>query len=220
MKVSIVITCYNRENYLARAIRSAISQRFPADDFEVVVVDDGSTDHSPQIAADYGDEIVYIRHEENRGLPCARNTGIRRARGRYVVNLDADDYMHQDLIYVEHLHLALNPHWGAVSCDYVLVDEYERHISRVSGTEKPIACGMMFRKDALIAIGLYDEELLMCEDKDLRLRFMQQYHIGHVNLPLYRYRKHDGNLTNNEVAVEYYDAKILQKYSSASGIEG
>ena len=213
MRVSIVITCYNLEKYLSRAIRSAISQRFPREDFEVIVVDDGSTDHSPQIAADYGDEIVYVRHENNLGLPSARNTGIRRARGRYVVNLDADDYVHEDLIYIEHLHLNLNHHWGAVSCDYILVDENERHVSRISGTNKPIACGVMFRKDALIAVGLYDETMLLCEDQDLRLRFMLQYHIGHVELPLYRYRMHKDNLTNDQAAVDYYEAKIHEKHS-------
>ena len=213
MRVSIIITCHNREKYLSRAIRSALAQRFPRENFEVIVVDDGSTDHSPQIAADYGDEIVYVRHENNLGLPSARNTGIRRARGRYVVNLDADDYVHEDLIYIEHLHLNLNHHWGAVSCDYILVDENERHVSRISGTNKPIACGVMFRKDALIAVGLYDETMLLCEDQDLRLRFMLQYHIGHVELPLYRYRMHKDNLTNDQAAVDYYEAKIHEKHS-------
>ena len=214
MKVSIIITCYNREGYLSRAIRSALAQRFAREDFEVVVVDDGSTDHSAQIALDYGDEIVYIGHSANRGLPFARNAGIRRARGRYVVNLDSDDYIHEDLIYVEHLHLALNPHWGAVSCDYLLVGEDERHISRISGTSKPIACGVMFKKDALISIGLYDEKFLLCEDQELRLRFMQRFHIGHVELPLYRYRQHKDNLSNNHDMMEFYNNQIIQKYAN------
>jgi glycosyltransferase involved in cell wall biosynthesis len=212
VKVSILITNHNRELYLARAIRSAISQKFPRKDFEVIVVDDGSTDHSSRIAADYGEEVIYLAHECRRGLPSARNTGIRKARGRYLVNLDSDDYLHEDLIYVEHLHLALNPHWGAVSCDYTLVDDQEHHISRVSGASKPIACGILFRKDLLIAIGLYDENLQLCEDQDLRLRFMQRYHIGHVELPLYRYRRHEGNLTNNEAEMEYYNGKLREKF--------
>jgi glycosyltransferase involved in cell wall biosynthesis len=214
MKVSIIITSYNREEYLSRAIRSALAQRFAREEFEVVVVDDGSTDHSPQIARDYGNEIIFIRHDVNQGLPFARNTGIRRARGRYVVNLDSDDYIHEDLIYVEHLHLALNPHWGAVSCDYLLVGEDERHISRVSGASKPIACGMMFKKDALISIGLYDENFLLCEDQELRLRFMQRFHIGHVELPLYRYRQHKDNLSNNHDMVDFYNSQIVRKYSN------
>jgi len=213
MKVSIIITVYNRERYLSRAIRSALAQHFPKKDFEVIVVDDGSMDRSAQVAADYGDEIIYIAHERRKGLPSARNTGIRRARGRYVVNLDSDDYIHEDLTYVEHLHLGLNPHWGAVSCDYILVDEHEQHISRISGTNKPIACGIMFRKDLLIAIGLYDESLEVCEDQDLRLRFLQHYYIGHVELPLYRYRRHKENLTNNQKRVNFFNGKIQQKYA-------
>ena len=214
MKVSVIIPCFNREKYLSRAIRSALSQRFPRKDFEVVVVDDGSSDHSPQIAQDYADQIIYLRNEKNLGLPAARNIGIRRARGRYVVNLDSDDYIHEDLIYVEHLHLALNPHWGAVSCDYLLVDENEQHISRVSGIHRPIACGMMFRKDALISIGLYDETIQVCEEEDLRIRFMQRHYIGHVELPLYRYSRHGGNMTNNHRELLKYRKQIRKKYGN------
>jgi glycosyltransferase involved in cell wall biosynthesis len=212
MKVSVIITCFNREKYLSRAIRSALSQRFPREDFEVVVVDDGSSDYSPQIAQDYADQIVYFRNDKNLGLPVARNIGVRRARGRYVVNLDSDDYVHEDLIYIEHLHLALNPHWGAVSCDYFLVDENEQHIRRVSGIDIPIACGVMFRKDALISIGLYDETIRVCEEEDLRIRFMQHHCIGHVELPLYRYSRHDGNLTNNHHALARYRRQIREKH--------
>jgi len=212
MKVSLIITCFNREKYLSRAIRSALAQRFPREEFEVVVIDDGSSDHSPQIAQDYGDQITYFRNEENLGLPVARNIGIRRARGRYVVNLDSDDYIHEDLIYVEHLHLALNPHWGAVSCDYFLVDEHEQHIARLSGVHKPIACGVMFRKDALISIGLYDESIQMCEEEDLRIRFMQHHHIGHVELPLYRYSRHGENITNNHRELIKYQKHIREKH--------
>jgi len=212
MKVSLIITCFNRESYLSRAIRSALSQRFPRKEFEVIVVDDGSSDHSPEIARDYGDRIVYLRNEKNLGLPVARNIGIRRAKGRYVVNLDSDDYVHEDLIYIEHLHLALNPHWGAVSCDYFLVDENEQHIRRVSGIDRPIACGVMFRKDALISIGLYDETIQVCEEEDLRIRFMQHYCIGHVELPLYRYSRHDGNLTNNHHELARYRRQIREKH--------
>src|ERR1017187_415749 len=146
MKVSIIIPCFNRELYIGRAIRSALAQNFPRSEFEVIVVDDGSNDHTSEAATDFGDQIVYIRHDENLGLPAARNTGIRRARGRFLLNLDSDDYIHEDLLYIEHLHLCLNPHWGAVCCDYFYVNDLEEHVSRVSGQTKPIACGIMFRK--------------------------------------------------------------------------
>ena len=213
MKVSIVIPCYNAEKFLSRAIRSAISQRFPRDEYEVIVVDDGSDDHTCDIARDYESEIVLVRHDENKGLSAARNTGIRKALGRYVLHMDADDYIDQDLAFIEHLHLSLNPHWGAVSCDYYLVNENEQHISRISGLGHPITCGIMFRKDALVDIGLYDEEMKMWEDEDLRLRFMKHHHIGHVELPLYRYRKHKHSITNNAEKGDEYRAKLLAKHN-------
>ena len=122
MIVSIIITCYNRERFIGRAIRSALNQRFPYGEYEVIVVDDGSTDHSREIIEDFGPGIVKIFHEENRGLPAARNSGIRKAKGRFVIHLDSDDYMHEELIAAEYLLLSYNS-WGAVACDYVLVDE-------------------------------------------------------------------------------------------------
>lgn len=211
MKVSIVITCYNRERFIARAIRSAISQRFPADAFEVIVVDDGSTDNSRKIIKDFEDEIIPIFHKKNQGLPAARNTGIRKAKGRFIVHLDSDDYIHEDLIFVEDMHLAYNSDWGAVACDYVEVDENESHIGRKAAEESPIACGLMFRKENLIRIGLYNEEMLLCEDEELRQRYEAKYKIGYVHLPLYRYTKHDQNLTNNVELHNQFRRKLKSK---------
>jgi glycosyltransferase involved in cell wall biosynthesis len=208
MQVSVVITCYNRERFISRAIRSALSQRFSRDNFEVIVVDDGSSDNSPRIIRDFGDEIIPIFFRKNRGLPAARNMGIRRARGRFVVHLDSDDYFHDELLHIEYLHLALNPEWGAVACDYFQVDTNEAHIKRHDAQREPIACGIMFRKENLIEIGLYDERMRLCEDEELRRRYEARYEIGYVHLPLYRYTKHEGNLTNDIQAVDKYRKRL------------
>ena len=211
MKASIIITCYNRERHIARAIRSASSQNFEQDQYEVIVVDDGSTDNSLKIINDFGDEIRIISLEKNMGLPTARNQGIRKAKGRFIVHLDSDDYMHEDLLYVEYLHLAMNPDWGAVACDYFVINEKEQHTQRVDSSNSPIACGLMFRKENLINIGLYNEEMLLCEDEELRMRYEEEYKIGYVKLPLYRYMKHDANMTNDEEKVQEYRDKIKSK---------
>jgi len=208
MQVSIIITCYNREKFINRAIRSALAQNFTRDNFEVIVVDDGSTDNSPKIIRDYGNEIIPIFFRKNRGLPAARNMGIRRARGRFIVHLDSDDYLHDDLLQVEYLHLALNPEWGAVACDYIEVDSEEAHIKRHEAKTEPIACGIMFRKENLIEIGLYDERMRLCEDEELRQRYEARFFIGYVHLPLYRYTKHDGNITNDVNAVNKYRKRL------------
>jgi len=206
--VSVVITCYNRERFISRAIRSAVSQRFPRQDYEIIVVDDGSTDNSPRIIRDFGDDVIPIFFRKNRGLPAARNMGIRKARGRFVVHLDSDDYIDDELLYVEYLHLAMNPDWGAVACDYYEVDTNEAHIQRHDARKVPIACGIMFRKENLIEIGLYDERMRICEDEELRRRYEERYTIGYVHLPLYRYTKHDGNMTNDAAAVNEYRKRL------------
>lgn len=213
MKVSIIITCYNREKYISRSIRSALNQTFPSENMEVIVVDDGSSDLSSKIIIDYGDNVNFVGLEKNQGLPVARNIGIRKAKGRFVIMLDSDDYIDKNLIEVEYLFLSMNPHWGAVSCDYILVDDDECHLNRLSGASHPIACGIMFKKDGLINIGLYDEDMLLAEDRDLRLRFLQKYHIGHIELPLYRYTQHEDNLTNNKDLLDDYNERIRNKLS-------
>ena len=215
MKVSIIVTCYNRERYVSRAIRSAISQRFPRGEFEVIVVDDGSKDHSRDIIKDFGEEVHPIFHPANRGLPAARNSGIRKARGRFIVHLDSDDYLHEELVYFEYTYLAMNPHWGAVSCDYFVVDPNERHLERKDAAENPIACGLMFRKENLIEIGLYDPKMRVCEDEELRARYSARYQIGHIQLPLYRYTRHEANLTNDVKIVARYRKKLAAKIAKA-----
>lgn len=214
MRISIIITCFNREHFIGRAIRSAISQRFAPGQIEVIVVDDGSTDNSRAIIQDFGSAVDAVFNESNMGLPAARNLGIRRARGRFVLHLDSDDYVHEDLAYIEEMYLAHNSEWGAVCCDYMIVDEHEQHIERCSALEKPIACGIMFRKEHLIDIGLYDESLRYCEDEDLRIRFLEKYTIGHVQLPLYRYTKHRHNMTNNKDAMAHYRKSLVRKHGS------
>jgi glycosyltransferase involved in cell wall biosynthesis len=182
----------------------------------VVVVDDHSTDHSREIIADFGDAVVPVLLDKNMGLPTARNAGIRKARGRYVLHLDSDDYLHTDLIGFEYQFLEHNRDWGAVACDYLLVDEFEHQLSRMSALTHPIACGIMFRKDYLIAIGLYDEKMLVCEDEELRARFERQYTIGHIALPYYRYTRHDGNLTSDYSRVDEYRRRLEQTTAATS----
>lgn len=211
MEISIVITCYNQEKYISRAIRSCLNQNYPKGEYEIVVVNDASTDNSGKIIEDFGDKVIYIKNKKNLGLSKSRNIGIRKATGRFILNVDGDDFILKETIFVESLFLNLNAHWAAVSCDYILVDNDGIHISRISGQNNPIACGIMFRKDALIKIGLYDIKMKSYEDKDLRYRFMKDYHIGHIELPLYRYRRHGSNMTNITSKMRRYSRKLKEK---------
>lgn len=212
MKVSVIVATYNCERYLSRAIRSLIAQSFPKNDYEILVVDDGSTDHTQRILESFGNWIKVISLPEHKGLPSACNEGIGKALGRYTIRVDADDYVHEDLLRIECLYLTLNHDYDAVACDYYMVDENERRIGRYNADTNPIGCGIMFKKDNLVAIGLYDENFMILGDDDLRIRYLQKFKIHRIELPLYRYRQHDSNITRDKKAAQHYRDMLARKH--------
>jgi glycosyltransferase involved in cell wall biosynthesis len=212
MTVSIIITSYNYAKYVERAIRSCMDQTIPKSTYEILIVNDCSTDETALILENFQDECRVFNLEKNVGLSAARNFGIKKAKGQFVVFLDADDYLQKDLIYVQKTFLTENNDIDAISTNYFLVDEKGNHIEHVDAEEKPIACGIMFRKDLLFDIGLYDETFRAREEEDLRHRFLSKYKIYNLILPLYRYRKHGNNLTDNHEEMEKHAQKLKEKH--------
>jgi glycosyltransferase involved in cell wall biosynthesis len=210
--ISVVITTYNYARYIERAIRSCLDQSMPKNKYEIIVVDDASTDNTQQILSNYQNDIKIIPFSENKGLSAARNEGVRKARGQYVVFIDADDYIHHDTLKIQSLYLEEDHSLDAVSIDYYLVDDKENNRDWIKSNEKPIACGIMFRKDLLIEIGLYDEQFRAREEEDLRIRFLQKFSIYRIPLPLYRYRRHETNLTNNLEAMDIAADQLKNKH--------
>jgi glycosyltransferase involved in cell wall biosynthesis len=210
--VSLIITTYNYAQYVERAIRSGLDQSLSRDQYEIIVVNDASTDLTSQVLSNYEEEVRVFNLPENVGLAAARNYGIRKARGQFIVFLDADDYIHRDLLRVEKLFLEENNTLDAVSTDYYLVDERGAHLEHVNSEIKPIACGIMFRKDFLFNIGLYDEGFRAREEEDLRIRWQKDYKIYNIILPLYRYRMHDSNLTKDSDAMNSGAHKLAKKH--------
>ena len=211
--ISLIITTYNYGHYLERAIRSALDQTINKDQYEVIVIDDASTDHTSLILDNYKEDIRIIRFEQNTGLSAARNEGIRKAKGQFIVFLDADDYIQRDLLYIQKVFLEHNNSIDAVAVDYYIVDEKGNHLEHVSVEEKPIACGIMFRKDLLFDIGLYDESFRAREEEELRIRFLMKHQVTRIPLPLYRYRKHNSNLTNDIHKMDTYAKLLSQKHN-------
>jgi len=197
--VSIIITNYNNAKYLGRAIRSCLKQTEKA---EVIVVDDCSTDESQDILYSFGDKIKRVILTENGGVANASNEGIRSADSEYVMRVDSDDYINENMVAIFSQVLEWNKNLGFVYGDMLKVDQDEKVLERVDINTLDLllrhGAGIMFRKSYLEAIGLYNKELRNAEDYDLVKRYITNWDGFHLPLPLYRYRQHDTNMTNSE----------------------
>ena len=196
--VSVVVCVYNEEIHLETCLRSLTRQRFDRS-YEIVVVNDASNDNSATILKKFEDSpVIRVLHNgSRRGIGYSAHVGVLSSAGRYIVRVDADDYVSEYLLQV--LFLALNEGGGhsAVRCDYLKVDNAGRSLGAVNAREFPIACGVMFDRDALVQVGLYNPDLEVGEDTDLEQRFSSTFEISHVAIPLYRYRQHPGNTTRS-----------------------
>lgn len=210
-QISVIIPVFNQERFIGRCIRSILDQSLPLSEYEIIVIDDCSQDDTLKILSKYLDSINLIKHKVNKGLPKALNSGIKAANGRFIIRLDSDDYVHFEYLNILSLYLKMNSEVDAVSCDYFEVDNKEEILNRYSQDLKPIGCAVMFRIEHLIDIGLYKESQLWNEEKELLNRFLEKYSITHLNLPLYRYRKHDGNMTNNKEMMSKFEVIKKQK---------
>ena len=216
-RVSVIITAHNVEKYIGRCLRSILDQSLPRAEYEILVVNDASSDRTLFALEVFGHDIRLINNEKRLGLPASLNRAIRKARGWYIVRLDGDDYVNKEFLKILCLHLDLNPDMDAAACDYLTVDDDENVLGQHDCLAQPIACGVMFRVPHLVDIGLYDESFKCREDEDLRKRFEAKHKISRVRLPLYRYRRHKNNMTNNRARMGRFKKLLDKKHAVPAG---
>lgn len=214
--VSVIVPVYNQEKFVGRCLRSLLDQTVPADTYEIIVIDDCSVDRTPFALELFHDAIITIRNEKNLGLPASINRGIETSVAEYIVRVDSDDYVNKNFINFLYQYLDLNHDVDAVACDYIYVDDTDEWLQRENCDTKPIACGIMFRKCQLIEIGMYDDKFRCHEDRELRIRFKQKYSIHRLKLPLYRYRRHENNMTNDVKMMEEHEKLLSFKHGLQS----
>ncbi|QWD46246.1 glycosyltransferase family 2 protein [Polynucleobacter paneuropaeus] len=214
--VSIIIPVFNQQQYIGRCLRSLLHQTLPHGLYEIIVINDGSTDLTTYALEQFVDAhespIRVLVNEANLGLPASINRGIRAARGEYIVRVDSDDFVNSNFINFLRVYLETNQHIDAVACDYILLDDEENVLQRNNCDVDPIACGIMFRKSHLLEIGLYDEAFRLHEERELRIRFEKKYKIQRLDIPLYRYRRHVNNITNDKVEMDRYLKNLTLKH--------
>lgn len=201
-ETSVIICNYNNAKYLARAIRSCLKQSLSKSKYEVVVVDDCSTDNSRAVIESFGDKIVPVYLEQNRGVANASNVGIKRALGKYIIRVDADDYINENTLLFMSEILNWNHDVGFVYADHLRVNDEEDILEQVVINTLDLllrhGAGIMFRKQYLEVLGLYNEELRNAEDFDLLKRYISNFNGYHLKVPTYRYRQHENNMTKDE----------------------
>lgn len=202
VEISVIITNYNNDVYLGRAIRSCLNQTLPIHKYEIIVVDDGSDDNSVDVIDSFGASVRSLPLSENVGVAEASNIGIKTARGRFVVRVDSDDYVNENFLLFMYEILNQNLDLGFVYSDHLRVDENETVLERVDINTLDLlyrhGAGIMFRKTYLEAIGLYNKRLRNAEDYDLLRRYLKEFSGYHLVLPLYRYRIHATNMTKDD----------------------
>ena len=206
--VSVIIPTYNQSHYLAEAIQSILDQTFK--DFEIVVVDDGSTDDTRVVALSFDHPQVRYQYRENGGLSAARNTGILCSQGEFLSFLDSDDLFAANNLELLAGKLKSDPRLGLVAGQTIVIDENGRFLNEKFASPPPDdlsrllnwnpiqVCSVMVRRSWQERAGLFDESLRAYEDWDMWLRLARLgCRMGWVDEPVSLYRFHTAQMTRD-----------------------
>ena len=228
---TVVVPTYNRSALLARAVDSVLNQTWT--DFELIVVDDASTDDTPQVMAQFSDErLIYIRQPDNQGASAARNTGICRAKGQYVSFLDSDDellpqFLEQTYRFFESCSGQIGFVWTGI---YLVHDTPEGEViagKRVWQVDCPVpnqarwstiiegasGYGLTVQRDCFEKTGMFDERLPVHHDSELLIRLGLEFDFAVIPSVLLKYHAHDNTrltdtMSRNRTVDEW---KLIQK---------
>jgi len=229
--VSVVIPTFNRAALLREALESVFAQSYA--DYEVIVVDDGSTDETPRMIEEYGERVRYVR-QENRGAAEARNHGVSAARGEWIAFLDSDDMWHREKLACCMERARSDPAAAIVFHPMVEIDDAG---NRVRGRSKR-ACGgrildalfahcfvhtptVVVKRSVLREVGGFDTELAVCEDYQLWLRIAEGHAFHLISRPLAYRRLHQKRLSKSVMHRNMVlRAEMLERFYLESGTKG
>jgi glycosyltransferase involved in cell wall biosynthesis len=228
--VSVVIATYNRANYLRETIESVLGQRFQ--DFELIVVDDGSTDETREVVAAYGSRARFI-YQENRGPSAARNLGARQARGDWISFQDSDDLCLPNHLEKLSDHVRNHPEVGMVFANGTYLGGPAHHRQTIIPAvksrrlaEQGVHLEDLFDKSivrlqaALISkrcydeVGGHDEGLRISMDLDLAFRLFSRYPVAYLDEVVFSYRRHSGNTSANQELRLLENIRVIEKLIS------
>jgi len=225
VEISVLVPSYNYGKFIKRAIDSILSQKFPKEKIEIIIIDGGSRDNTLDILSRYNNERdFYIYKQEKKGISNAINIGIERSKGKYILRLDADDAFYQGIISKEYDILEKKPKMDFVYPDYnyLILDEggkIRKYLPNFSKDELIkrgdfLSGGTMFRKTLFEKYGGYDETIPTLDSYELILRLMNNNIQGyHIPEPLFEYTIHGSSLSNDTKLIEKTKKQIAEKYN-------
>jgi len=190
--VSVIIPAFNRALKVSRAISSVLYQTFT--DYEIIVVDDGSTDGTRDAMRQFGDKISFIRHRSNLGVSAARNTGIKGSNAPLIAFLDSDDYWLSEKLGVQVSFFKSHPEAAIGQTEEIWIkngryaNPKTRHLKPSGDVFEPSLklclispSAVMLKRSLLEEVGFFNEDLPVCEDYDLWLRIACRYPVHLIN---------------------------------------
>ena len=225
-QISVVIPSYNYAHFISDAIRSVLAQTFR--DFEIIVVDDGSTDNTQGVVAQFGKQVRYI-YQANQGPCAARNTGIKASQGQFVALLDADDVWLPKKLELQLPLLEAHSQVGLVYSGMYLFDSetsaiigehpisrcHEGHVLRQLYLDQFVPSPTpLIRREVFDRVGLFDETMIGPDDWDMWLRIAANYDFAFVAEPLAMYRIHAS--WGASKSPELYEREMLAFFERAA----
>ncbi len=225
--VSVVMAVRDGEDYLREAVDSILGQTL--EDFELVVVDDGSTDATGEILASYPDDRLRVLTQPRRGVAASLNTGIRSARADLIARMDADDASEPTrlerqvafmLAHADHVLAGTDVHVISEDGSYLYEAQLVTDDAAIRGCLDQLVApfyhgSVMFRRDAVVACGLYDERIpQQVEDMLLWLRLRRLGAMANIPVPLYRYRLRPGSLSRLPRGLAEAKARVIRNYAA------
>jgi glycosyltransferase involved in cell wall biosynthesis len=220
--VSIVLPTYNGSKYLASSIESCINQTYQ--NWELIIVDDASTDDTPSIIEQYLEKdqrIRSVRHSVNRKLPCALNTGFGAAQGEYFTWAEDDNLYHVDAIMEMTTFLENQPDVNFVYTDCTHIDDAGNPVALVIaappetlGLDDTVGACFLYRRIVHEKLGGYSEEFFLAEDLDFWIRVMISFKIQPLHRNLIFFRQHKESLTSSYSKIYLVKENVLNKHLS------
>ncbi|WP_158538123.1 glycosyltransferase [Corallincola holothuriorum] len=239
VSVSVIIPAYNREAYIEETINSVLYQTFQ--NFELIVVDDGSTDNTRNILESFDDERISILEHPgraNKGQSAAINLGLKHAKGEFIAILDSDDYWLPEKLEIQVAYLQQHNDIGLVYANGTAVDPNRNHLYPIYNEDHRecsdpgrvlkdcyffVPTNSLVRSEVIRKVGEFDESLRAAQDHDMAIRIAETTKLAYINTPLFAYRRHPESISSTRAHIRWQNGfyildKAIRRFNYPSNI--